>query len=43
LGDVERDYIRQVLRHSDGNQAQAARALALNRNTLRWRMKKLGP
>jgi transcriptional regulator with GAF, ATPase, and Fis domain len=42
LEDVERDYIRQVLRHCGGNQAQAARVLALNRNTLRWRMKKLG-
>jgi len=42
LGEVERDYIRQVLQHFGGNQAQAARLLAMNRNTLRWRMKKLG-
>jgi transcriptional regulator with GAF, ATPase, and Fis domain len=42
LEEVERDYIRQVLQHCQGNQAQAARVLALNRNTLRWRMKKLG-
>jgi Nif-specific regulatory protein len=42
LEAVERDHIRHVLQHCGGNQAQAARLLALNRNTLRWRMKKLG-
>lgn len=42
LDEVERDYIRHVLQHFGGNQAQAARLLAMNRNTLRWRMKKLG-
>ncbi len=42
LAEVERDYIRHVLQYFHGNQAQAARLLALNRNTLRWRMKKLG-
>jgi Nif-specific regulatory protein len=42
LGEVERDYIRHVLQHFRGNQAQTARLLAMNRNTLRWRMKKLG-
>jgi two-component system, NtrC family, response regulator HupR/HoxA len=42
LGEVERDYIRHVLQHFGGNQVQAARLLAMNRNTLRWRMKKLG-
>jgi transcriptional regulator with GAF, ATPase, and Fis domain len=42
LEDVERNHIRHVLQHCGGNQAQAARLLALNRNTLRWRMKKLG-
>jgi transcriptional regulator with GAF, ATPase, and Fis domain len=42
LGEVERDYIRHVLQYFGGNQVQAARLLAMNRNTLRWRMKKLG-
>jgi Nif-specific regulatory protein len=42
LEEVERDYIRHVLLHCAGNQTQAARLLALNRNTLRWRMKKVG-
>jgi Nif-specific regulatory protein len=42
LEEVERDHIRRVLQQVEGNQARAARLLAMNRNTLRWRMKKLG-
>ncbi|MCD6498830.1 MAG: sigma-54-dependent Fis family transcriptional regulator [Deltaproteobacteria bacterium] len=42
MSRVERELIRQVLDHTDGNQVQAAKVLGINRNTLRSKIQKLG-
>jgi DNA-binding NtrC family response regulator len=42
LEDVERDFIRQALEITGGNQTRAAEALGLTRDALRYRMKKFG-
>jgi DNA-binding NtrC family response regulator len=38
----EDETIREALRHANGNKSQAARALGLSRNALRYRLSKLG-
>lgn len=42
IGECEEPLIRNVLRQCQGNQVHAARALGINRNTLRKRIKKYG-
>ena len=42
LEEVERDFIRQALEMTQGNQTKAAEALGLTRDALRYRMKKFG-
>ena len=42
LREMEREFIRQALEESRGNQSQAARILGINRNTLRNKMKAYG-
>jgi DNA-binding NtrC family response regulator len=39
---MERDHIRYVLQHTEGNKSEAAKILGLKRTTLIERMKKLG-
>jgi DNA-binding NtrC family response regulator len=39
LGDLERNAIRQTLRHTEGNQTQAAELLGISRRTLLRRLK----
>ena len=41
LADTERDFIRQALEMSGGNQVRAARLLGVSRDVLRYRMKNL--
>ena len=38
----EDEIIREALRRAGGNKSQAARALGLSRNALRYRLSKLG-
>jgi DNA-binding NtrC family response regulator len=40
--DVERDFVRQALELTHGNQTRAARLLGLTRDELRYRVKKFG-
>jgi DNA-binding NtrC family response regulator len=40
LEAVERDFLRQALEMSEGNQVQAARLLGISRDVLRYRLKK---
>jgi transcriptional regulator with PAS, ATPase and Fis domain len=42
LEQWEDEAIREALRRADGNKSQAARALGLSRNALRYRLSKLG-
>jgi transcriptional regulator with PAS, ATPase and Fis domain len=42
LASVERDFIRQALEISGGNQIRAAKLLGISRDVLRYRMKKFG-
>ncbi len=42
IEDVEREFIRQALDLTQGNQTRAAEALGLSRDALRYRMKKFG-
>jgi DNA-binding NtrC family response regulator len=42
LEEVERDFIRQALERTAGNQTRAAESLGLTRDALRYRMKKFG-
>jgi DNA-binding NtrC family response regulator len=42
LEEVERDFIRQALEMTQGNQTKASEALGLTRDALRYRMKKFG-
>ncbi len=42
LEDVERDFVRQALEMTHGNQTRAARILGLTRDELRYRVKKFG-
>jgi len=42
LEQWEDETIREALRRSNGNKSQAARALGLSRNALRYRLSKLG-
>lgn len=42
LGEWERKLIEQALREAGGNQTRAAKLLGLTRDTLRYRLKKLG-
>ncbi len=39
LAEVERDHIRRVLEHCDGNRTEAARKLGIGRNTLARKLK----
>jgi two-component system response regulator AtoC len=43
LETVERDFIRQALEMSAGNQVHAAKLLGISRDALRYRMKKFTP
>ena len=42
LEQWEDETIREALRRANGNKSQAARALGLSRNALRYRLSKLG-
>jgi DNA-binding NtrC family response regulator len=42
LDQWEEEAIREALRHANGNKSQAARALGLSRNALRYRLSKMG-
>jgi DNA-binding NtrC family response regulator len=42
IEDVERDFIRQAVEATGGNQTRAAELLGLTRDALRYRMKKFG-
>ena len=42
LEDVEREFVRQALELTQGNQTRAARLLGLTRDELRYRVKKFG-
>jgi transcriptional regulator with PAS, ATPase and Fis domain len=42
LDQWEEELIREALRHANGNKSQAARALGLSRNALRYRLSKMG-
>jgi DNA-binding NtrC family response regulator len=42
LEQWEDEIIREALRRADGNKSQAARALGLSRNALRYRLSKIG-
>ncbi len=42
LEQWEEEMIREALRQADGNKSQAARALGLSRNALRYRLSKMG-
>jgi DNA-binding NtrC family response regulator len=42
LDQWEEETIREALRRANGNKSQAARALGLSRNALRYRLSKLG-
>jgi len=42
LEQWEEEMIREALRRADGNKSQAARALGLSRNALRYRLSKMG-
>ena len=43
MARVELPLLRHVLQMSGGNRAKAARVLGINRNTLRKRLRVLGP
>ncbi len=40
LEDLERDLVRQALEMADGNRTHAARLLGMNRDQIRYRIKK---
>jgi DNA-binding protein Fis len=42
LAVMERQVLTRVLRHTGGNQLQAARILGLTRNSLRYKLRALG-
>ncbi len=42
LEEVEREFVRQALDLTQGNQTRAARLLGLTRDELRYRVKKFG-
>ena len=42
LEAIEKPLIEHVLERTEGNQLKAARALGINRNTMRAKIKKLG-
>jgi DNA-binding NtrC family response regulator len=42
LEAVEREFVRQALEFTQGNQTRSARMLGLTRDELRYRMKKFG-
>jgi DNA-binding NtrC family response regulator len=42
LEQWEEEMIREALRKAGGNKSQAARALGLSRNALRYRLSKMG-
>jgi DNA-binding NtrC family response regulator len=42
LDQYEEDLIREALRRTGGNKSEAARLLGLTRNTLRYRLSKMG-
>jgi len=42
LEEVERDFVRQSLEATDGNQTHAAQLLGISRDALRYRMQKFG-
>jgi DNA-binding NtrC family response regulator len=42
LEQWEQEIIREALRQANGNKSQAARALGLSRNALRYRLSQMG-
>ncbi|MGC2506359.1 MAG: helix-turn-helix domain-containing protein, partial [Candidatus Acidiferrales bacterium] len=42
LEQWEQEIIREALRRANGNKSQAARALGLSRNALRYRLSQMG-
>ena len=42
LEQWEEETIREALKRANGNKSQAARALGLSRNALRYRLSKMG-
>ena len=42
LDEWEDEAIREALKQANGNKSQAARALGLSRNALRYRLSKIG-
>ncbi len=42
LGEVEAPLLEAVMRHTNGNQSQAASVLGINRGTLRTKLKRYG-
>jgi DNA-binding NtrC family response regulator len=42
LDQYEQEIIREALKRADGNKSQAARALGLTRNALRYRLTQMG-
>ena len=42
MEQFEDELIREAMRRSNGNKSQAARMLGLSRNTLRYRLSKIG-
>lgn len=42
LAKIEKPFLQQILRRTGNNQAQAAKILGINRNTLRKKMKQYG-
>ena len=42
LSDIEREYIKAVLRDQEGNKSRAATILGINRKTLWAKIKKYG-
>ena len=42
LDRYEEELIREAMRRTGGNKSQAARLLGLTRNTLRYRLSKMG-
>ncbi len=42
LESYEQEIIREALKRADGNKSQAARALGLTRNALRYRLTQMG-
>jgi len=42
IGEIEKPLIERAMERAEGNQLKAARALGINRNTIRSKIKRLG-